>query len=85
MVSQTEVLDALRKLGGRATSKQIAEQMKKDGLFWFEYKHPNTIGSIVSTTLARCKKWEEVRIEYTKKGFTGKRMLCNPTWVLVEQ
>ena len=84
MVSQDEVKEALRKLGGKGTSKQVAEQLKKDGLFWYEYKHPNTIGSIVSTTLGRCKKWGDVKIVYTQRGFTGKRKLCDPTWVLVE-
>lgn len=85
MVSQPEVKEALRKLGGKATSKEIAEQLKKDGIIYYEYKQPNTIGSIVSTTLARCKKWGDVKVEFTVKGYTGRRKLCNPTWVLIKE
>lgn len=84
MVSQTEVLKALKEIGGTGTSREIAEQMIKDGIFWYDYKHPNTISSIVSTTLARCKKWGDVRIEHRKRGYTGKPMQGINTWVLVE-
>ena len=83
MVKQHEVLTALKELGGQGTSKQVAEQLKKDGIFIIEYKHPNTLGSIVSTTLGRAKKWGCVQIKYTKKGYTGKRKLCDPTWVFI--
>ena len=85
MVSQGEVLKALKELGGVGTSKEIAEQMKKDGIFVYEYKHPNTISSIVSTTLSRCKKWGDVKQEHRKIGWTGKHMQGITTWVLVEQ
>lgn len=85
MVSQSEVLTALKRLGGEATAKEIAEQMKKDGIFIYEYKHPNTISSIIATTLARCKKWGTVRPEHRKIGWTGKAMQGITTWVLVEE
>ena len=83
MPTQSEVEEALRRIGGSGNTLQITNQLRKDGTIT-EYKNSNVTVSIVSRTLSRLYKWGTVRKEYRETGPTGKRLTGKTTWVLAE-
>jgi len=83
MVSQTEVINALRKIGGAGTTREVYMELQKEGKLP-EYKHKNSESAIVGATLTRCIKWKTIRKEFRRTGYTGKPMHGITTWVLEE-
>ncbi len=83
MVKQSEVINALRKIGGAGTTKEVYIELQKEGLLP-EYKHKNSESAVVGATLTRCIKWKTIRKEFRRTGYTGKPMHGITTWVLAE-
>lgn len=84
MVSQTEVIRALKKIGGAGTTREVYLELKKEGLLP-QYKNNNSESAVVGATLTRCIKWKTIRKEFRRKGYSGKPMQGITTWVLVEE
>ena len=84
MVSQSEVEEAIRRLGGEGTTKQIYTELLKSGVMGSYYKNKNTVGSIVGATLSRLAKWGTIKKEFRRKSYNGRTMTGFITWVLVE-
>ena len=84
MVTQTEVINALRKIGGAGTTREVYMELQKEGKLP-EYKHKNSESAIVGATLTRCTKWKTIRKEFRKTGYTGKPMRGITTWVLEDE